>query len=204
MAAIRPPDRRSRRLLSHLPRDRRCGPGRRRALSRFEILGEVYAAPYAFHAPESAFVVEDREGVAATSWAPPIRTLSKRLWKPNGGRSFASAMRTRIAGHARRTHGVAHSSSTANAAPHLRTLAGPSAHQSCCRACRAEGIGAQLIDRWLARSVHWERVAPIWRWAHATRARSSFYRRYGFRRTRTHRAAIRRDLVRHRTKGETT
>jgi hypothetical protein len=146
------------------------------------ILGSVYAAPYAIHAPDSAFVVEDGEGVCGYILGPADtygfeKTLEAEWWPGLRDRY----PRTIGAPDAGRAHGVAHSSSAANAASDLGTLAGPSAHQS------AAAAAGQRIwsppDRSLARC---RSVRSGARAAHlAVGARNeravAFYRRYGFR-----------------------
>jgi ribosomal protein S18 acetylase RimI-like enzyme len=145
-----------------------------------EILGQVYAAPYTTHAPESAFVIEDREGVAGYILGPADthgfeKTLEAEWWpqlrvrypEPAAPHSSDERMAWLIH-HPPRT-------------PRRISEPWPAhLHINLLPRLQGQGFGTLLIDHWLA--AVGALGAPA---AHlAVGARNeravAFYRRYGF------------------------
>jgi ribosomal protein S18 acetylase RimI-like enzyme len=148
-----------------------------------KLLGHVYAAPYAVLSPETVFVAEDGEGVAGYIVGPvDTHAFEKRLeaeWWPHlraqipaPGRTPAGRRDDRMREHIHRP-------------PHTpRRISEPypaHLHINLLPRLQGQGLGARLIDRWLA-AVR-ERGA---RGAHlgvgeANARAIGFYRAYGFR-----------------------
>jgi ribosomal protein S18 acetylase RimI-like enzyme len=146
-----------------------------------KILGEVYAAPYAFHAPESAFVVHDREGVAGyIVGAADTHAFEKTLeaeWWPELRKRYAEPASPGTPDE-RMAWLIHHPPRTP------RRICEPwpaHLHINLLPRLQGRGIGAQLIDRWLAAvGTLGARGAHLAVGARNARA-VSFYRRYGFR-----------------------
>jgi ribosomal protein S18 acetylase RimI-like enzyme len=144
------------------------------------ILGSVYAAPYAIHAPDSAFVVEDGEGVCGYILGPPDtylfeKTLEAEWWRGLRGRyREPSAPRTP---DERMSWLIHHPPRTP------RRISEPwPAHLHINLLPRLQGreFGAALIDRWLATvGALGARAAHLAVGVRNERA-VAFYRRYGF------------------------
>jgi ribosomal protein S18 acetylase RimI-like enzyme len=146
-----------------------------------EILGQVYAAPYATYAPESAFVVEDREGVAGYILGPADthsfeKTLEAEWWPQLRNRYPAPAAPQtpdeRIAWlihHPPRT-------------PRRISEPWPAhLHINLLPRLQGLGFGSRLIDHWLAAvAALGAQAAHLAVGARNERA-VAFYRRYGFR-----------------------
>jgi ribosomal protein S18 acetylase RimI-like enzyme len=146
-----------------------------------KILGEVYAAPYAFHAPASAFVVHDREGVAGyIVGAADTHAFEKTLeaeWWPGLRKRHAEPASPGTPDE-RMAWLIHHPPRT----PRRISEPWPAhLHINLLPRLQGKGIGAQLIDRWLAAVA--ALGAPAAHLAVGTRnARAvAFYRHYGFR-----------------------
>jgi len=146
-----------------------------------EILGQVYAAPYAAHAPESAFVAEDRDGVGGYILGPAdTRGFEKTLdaeWWPRLRVRYAEPDTPQTADD-RMAWLIHHPPRT----PRRISEPWPAhLHINLLPRLQGRGLGARMIDRWLA--AVGALGAPA---AHlAVGARNAraveFYRRYGFR-----------------------
>jgi ribosomal protein S18 acetylase RimI-like enzyme len=146
-----------------------------------KILGQVYAAPYATHAPESTFVAEDHGGVAGyilgtadtrgfettleAAWWPQLRT---RYPEPDVQRTRDQRMAWLIHHPPRTPRRI---SDRWPAHLHINLLP----------RLQGRGFGARMIDRWLeVVDALGAPAAHLAVGARNTRA-VAFYRRYGFR-----------------------
>ena len=146
-----------------------------------EILGQVYAAPYARHAPKSAFVVEDREGVAGYIVGPADtygfeKTLEAEWWPQLRARYPEPA--APATPDERMAWLIHHPPRTP------RRIAEPwpaHLHINLLPRLQGRGMAARLIDHWLG-AVGARGAAAAHLAVGARNARAvAFYRRYGFR-----------------------
>lgn len=146
-----------------------------------KILGDVYAAPYAIHCPDSTFVVEDQDGVAGYVLGPADthgfeKTLEAEWWPQLRARyPDPPAPRTQDERMAWLIH---HPQRT----PRRISEPGPAhLHINLLPRLQGQGIGSRLIDHWLA-TVGALGAAAAHLVVGARNARAvAFYRRYGFR-----------------------
>jgi ribosomal protein S18 acetylase RimI-like enzyme len=146
-----------------------------------KIVGHVYAAPHAVVSPETAFVVEDGEGVGGyivgpadtlafeerleTEWWPRLRAIYP-------DRPEMTSMDDRMA------HLIHHPDATSRricqAYPaHL--------HINLLPRLRRRGVGTRLMDTWLARVAELGAVGACLGVGARNAGAVAFYQRYGFR-----------------------
>ncbi len=146
-----------------------------------EILGQVYAAPYARHVPESAFVVEDQEGVAGYIVGPADtygfeKTLEAEWWP--GLRTRYPEPISLLTPDERMAWLIHHPPRT----PRRISEPWPAhLHINLLPRLQGRGLGALMIDHWLAAvGAQGAQAAHLAVGARNERA-VAFYRRYGFR-----------------------
>jgi ribosomal protein S18 acetylase RimI-like enzyme len=146
-----------------------------------EILGQVYAAPYAMHAPESAFVVEDQEGVAGYILGPAdthsFEKILEAEWWPR--------LRTRYPEPAAPQTGDERMAWLIHHPPRTpRRISEPwpaHSHINLLPRLQGQGLGTLLIDRWLAAVGAFGAQAAHLAVGMRNERAVAFYRRYGFR-----------------------
>jgi ribosomal protein S18 acetylase RimI-like enzyme len=145
-----------------------------------KILGQVYAAPYAMHCPDSTFVVEDRAGVAGYVLGPADthrfeKTLEAQWWPQLRIRySEPPAMHT----HDERMAWLIHHPPRT---PRRISEPWPAhLHINLLPRLQCQGLGARLIDRWLATVDALGAAAAHLAVGTRNSRAVAFYRRYGF------------------------
>jgi ribosomal protein S18 acetylase RimI-like enzyme len=146
-----------------------------------KILGQVYAAPYAVYCPDSTFVVEDPEGVAGYILGPADthafeKTLESEWWPqlqgvypaPSAPHNPDERMAWLIHHPPRTPRRI---SEPWPAHLHINLLP---RHQG-------KGLGARLIDHWLAAVSALGATAAHLAVGQRNARAVAFYRRYGFR-----------------------
>jgi ribosomal protein S18 acetylase RimI-like enzyme len=146
-----------------------------------QILGQVYAAPYAIHCPDSTFVVEDRDGVGGYILGPAdtygfAKTLEAEWWPKLRVRYPAPSEPQTL--DERMAWLIHHPPRT----PRRISEPWPAhLHINLLPRLQGRGIGSRLIDHWLAAvAAQGAAGAHLAVGARNTRA-VAFYRRYGFR-----------------------
>lgn len=149
-----------------------------------KLVGHVYAAPYGVLSPETAFVLEDEEGVAGYVIGPAdthaFETRCEAAWWPELRLRYAdpSGDPARWSPDARMAHRIHH--------PHRtpRRISEPfpaHLHIDLLPRCQGRGFGRRMIERWMARvGAMGARGACLGVGARNARA-VRFYRAYGFR-----------------------
>jgi ribosomal protein S18 acetylase RimI-like enzyme len=149
-----------------------------------KVLGHVYAAPYGVHAPESALVAEDDEGVGGYILGPvDTRAFEKTLeaaWWPRLRDVYPDPSKTRAESWSadERMHYLIHHPSRA---PRRITEPYPShLHIDLLPRLQGRGLGRKLIDAWLSRMRELGSIGTHLGVGPANARAVRFYGAYGF------------------------